>query len=886
MEKHFGFRMSSTALLLLLGAACAAPHSKVATAQKLQPPPTEGQLTEAEGGSIRERQAWIESMHRAAPGVNWRAIEKENHLINLARQAEAASRSAVTASPAGGVWLQRGPTNQTGRTWVTAVTSDNSTLLVGSGDIGGLFSGTPGSTSWAERGNPLGYGVQELVVVPGSPESWVAVVNRNSEVFVSTDQGVSWQTPGGLPGQACGFVVPRLVREPGSRRVYLLVTTPYCATSTFTLLRSDDAGLNFVPVKSASYTAAPDMWMDRINAGPLYLLTDSGFLSSSNYGASFTMLGVLPSGAGDTLRLAGSEAGAPMFYALRTSSSSNTGNLFASANGGLTWASRGSLSGLTQGDPTLPNGDPYLVNDLLTASISNPSVLMLGGIDAYRSTDGGVTFQPVSYWWQAGNDPAHLLHADVRGFDFFFYRGTETLFADTDGGTYMSSDLGATFNNMTQYGIINGEYYSTLTSKNNPDLIAAGSQDQGLQQSQPAQLAAMSFNALPGGDCGHLTSTAGDHNQLYASSPGAIVVLDHESSPHSVSYVNFPPGNRSWMPNILADPANANAVYLTGDPLYRLYQDSGGWHPTAFAQNFSAGDGDYLTALAISKVNQSYWYAASSQGRMWYSHNQGATWTLSASQGPWAHYFYGTTLLPSTTSATTCYVGGSGYSGPAVYKTTDGGVTWQAMGTGLPSTLVLGLAFDDPATQNLYAVADAGPFAFDSGSASWRSILSDRAPLTGYWSVEGVPALHAVRFGTYGKGIWDLRLIPPGRDFYTVPPCRLVDTRLASGALTGPALQPQANRVFAVAGVCGVPSTARAVSVNVAVVAGSSAGYFTFGASDKALPVTSTVNFTASSTKGNNALLELSTDGAGGFVVFNGSPSPAQLILDVNGYFQ
>jgi hypothetical protein len=68
--------------------------------------------------------------------------------------------------------------------------------------------------------------------------------------------------------------------------------------------------------------------------------------------------------------------------------------------------------------------------------------------------------------------------------------------------------------------MINGEYYSTLTSKNDPNLIAAGSQDQDFQQSAPAQLAATDFNQLISGDYGHLTSTAGDHNMLYAAYPG------------------------------------------------------------------------------------------------------------------------------------------------------------------------------------------------------------------------------------------------------------------------------------------------------------------------------------------------------------------------------
>src|SRR6185369_5737403 len=99
---------------------------------------------------------------------------------------------------------------------------------------------------------------------------------------------------------------------------------------------------------------------------------------------------------------------------------------FASADGGLTWVNRGLIS------------DPYLALGVITASISTPSLVMLGGIDAYRSTDSGATFQVVNNWWEYGDDPAHKLHADVR-LDSFFYRGTETFFADTDGGTYMST---------------------------------------------------------------------------------------------------------------------------------------------------------------------------------------------------------------------------------------------------------------------------------------------------------------------------------------------------------------------------------------------------------------------------------------------------------------
>jgi hypothetical protein len=60
-----------------------------------------------------------------------------------------------------------------------------------------------------------------------------------------------------------------------------------------------------------------------------------------------------------------------------------------------------------------------------------------------------------------------------------------------------------------------------------------------------------------------------------------------------------------------------------------------------------------------------------------------------------------------------------------------------------------------------------------------------------------------------------------GTGFYTLPPCRVVDTRFADG----PALAANTTRTFAVAGpLCGVPGTAKAVAVNVTVTGETHAG--------------------------------------------------------------
>lgn len=119
-------------------------------------------------------------------------------------------------------------------------------------------------------------------------------------------------------------------------------------------------------------------------------------------------------------------------------------------------------------------------------------------------------------------------------------------------------------------------------------------------------------------------------------------------------------------------------------------------------------------------------------------------------------------------------------------------------------------------------------------------------------------------------------------DFYTLPPCRLLDTRPSS------ALVSQVRRLIPVAGLCGVPATARAVALNVTIISPSGGGFVSLWPADLPLPSTSTINFSAGQTRGNNAIVGLATDGGGDVAAqaFIAGPRTVHLILDVSGYFQ
>jgi hypothetical protein len=123
-------------------------------------------------------------------------------------------------------------------------------------------------------------------------------------------------------------------------------------------------------------------------------------------------------------------------------------------------------------------------------------------------------------------------------------------------------------------------------------------------------------------------------------------------------------------------------------------------------------------------------------------------------------------------------------------------------------------------------------------------------------------------------------------EFFTVEPCRLIDTRNPAGPLGGPALPPGAARLFVVTGACGVPSSAKALSVNVTVTQPAAAGYLQLLPGNQSIvPAVSTLNVSANQTRANNAVVPLATDGSGGLQILNGSPGSFHILLDVNGYF-
>ena len=135
--------------------------------------------------------------------------------------------------------------------------------------------------------------------------------------------------------------------------------------------------------------------------------------------------------------------------------------------------------------------------------------------------------------------------------------------------------------------------------------------------------------------------------------------------------------------------------------------------------------------------------------------------------------------------------------------------------------------------------------------------------------------------------------------FYSVTPCRIVDTR--SGATGGPAIANGGGDIVSVplrsflitGGTCGLPTTAKAATVNVTMVGPQRGGYLTIWPFGQTKPIVSTLNAnTGEPAIANGAIVPLAdpTTGFSLSVYYGTNVTPGtvttNVILDVTGYFQ
>jgi hypothetical protein len=127
----------------------------------------------------------------------------------------------------------------------------------------------------------------------------------------------------------------------------------------------------------------------------------------------------------------------------------------------------------------------------------------------------------------------------------------------------------------------------------------------------------------------------------------------------------------------------------------------------------------------------------------------------------------------------------------------------------------------------------------------------------------------------------------PPLKFYSVSPCRIIDTRNPDGPLGGPILSGNQKRVFGpITGACSIPATAVALAVNVTVTATAATGSLRVYSGNLVPTTFNSVSFTAGRTRACTTMLRLATNGAGTIGIANDSAGSTHVIVDVSGYLR
>jgi hypothetical protein len=166
-------------ILPLGGCRSGAPDAQLA----LRPPPTEHWLSaDAESENKQKRKAWIESLHRAPPDVDWKLIERRNGEQQREKRNRLAAMAAVTSR-----WTERGSANQAGRMHAAVRGTDGQTLMARRWAACGAARSTAGLTPSAIRSMAARW----LAVVPGaSPADQTSSCARPTRLIdVTRDDG-------------------------------------------------------------------------------------------------------------------------------------------------------------------------------------------------------------------------------------------------------------------------------------------------------------------------------------------------------------------------------------------------------------------------------------------------------------------------------------------------------------------------------------------------------------------------------------------------------------------------------------------------------------------------------------------------------------------------
>jgi PKD repeat protein len=673
---------------------------------------------------------------------------------NQATQKTASSNNLM----ASGNWTYIGPPGGisgagggAGRTTFIRFDPNNSSIMYAGSPAGGLWKSTNGGSSWSVLCDQLAsLGCSDLAIDP-SNSSILYMATGDADgtdtysfgVMKSIDAGVTWNTTGLVYSSGSTSTISRLLIDPSNPQ------TLYAATSSG-IMKTTDGAINWYNVKTGVYK---DLEFKPFHSSTIYACTSGSFFVSRNSGTTWTSVTTnFPATIGRS-SIAVTPADSQYVYMLGSLPASagadayGFGGLIRSTDGAATFTLMSSTPNImgwnTSGSD---QGGQGWYDIALAVSPTSKNTIFTGGVNVWKSTNGGTTMTNNTNWWGTGSTS---IHADQHYLEFLPGSGT-TLFAANDGGVYKTTNTGTGWTDVST-GLQIAQQYNLGVSQTNSALTVTGWQDNGINLHNTTNcseiLGADGFECIISwasssviygesyyGDINKSTTGGGSFSNIVSSGGTGV----DEDGAWNTPYIQHP---------------TASGTLLVGKSQVYRSTNSG----TSWAQVGTLSGNGLLSKLAYAPSNPNYIYVTDGGG-LWVSTN-GTSFTNKSTLLPAANI---TGFGIDASDPSIVYISSSGYNnGNKVFVTKDAGNTWQNYSTGLPNVPCNDIVFQAGTYDALYLGTDVGVFYRDSTMSNWIA-YSDGMPNVVISELEIQVSAGKLRAATYGRGLWET-------DLYTAP---------------------------------------------------------------------------------------------------------------------
>jgi photosystem II stability/assembly factor-like uncharacterized protein len=410
----------------------------------------------------------------------------------------------------------------------------------------------------------------------------------------------------------------------------------------------------------------------------------------------------------------------------------------------------------------------------------DPDVVWAGGVDLFRSDDGGRNWGLASYWWgdyQPGI--TSFVHADQHAIVFHpDYDGVDvrTMFSGSDGGIFRTDNpnewigqdeaaicdplrSGVMFQDLNN-GLGITQFYHGAPYPGG-DGYLGGTQDNGTLLGFDAW-GSDQWRHINGGDGGYVAIDPQNPSNLYVESQWFGFRRSIDGGRTFEDAVDGVADNFLFITPFVMDPNNSSRLWTGGNRLWRTNSGAANW---AAVSSYPLGSGQ-VSALAVAPGNSDLVVVGTTEGYIYRNEAAlaaGAT-TIWPSSHPRRGYVSSLAFDPSSPGVV--YATYAGFGGPHVWRSSADGESWESIdGTGstaIPDIPVHSIVVDPENSDRLYLGTDLGVMTSINRGRTWAVENTGFANAVTEWLAlgtdnDGNPLLFAF---THGRGAWRVPLNP------------------------------------------------------------------------------------------------------------------------------